>query len=61
MTTDHQPLPVIGEPLFGSIPAGWTRDGFIAYLKHMIQVSRPVRPDRAEFWAAWLEAVQAAD
>lgn len=50
-------MPRIAEPLFGTVPAGWTRDGFEAYLRHMVNVCKGVRPDRAEYWQQWLDAL----
>lgn len=58
---DRQPWPRIAEPLFGTVPAGWSRDGFTAHLRHMIAVCREVRPDRAEYWQEWLDKLNTTE
>lgn len=47
--------PVINDRYFGQVPPGWSRDGYIHYLRHMVKVTKRVRPDMSEYWSQWLE------
>ena len=45
---------------FGTVPIGWSRTGWIDYLRHLAEACRGLRPERAEIYEAWIMEIQNA-
>ena len=55
------PLPSPLPREFGKELGGWDRQGSIERLRHLADVCREVRPDRADYYDAWAGVLEADD
>ena len=47
----------MNESLIGTVPAGWDREGWMAYLRMKADKCRRNRPELAQFYERWADSL----